>query len=270
MIYFLVKKLDLTQRARRQTGVYPLVYSFDRNRLNDIPSYFRDYYQSFIDSLIKQYHVDESILDYNLYRFSQCFKIFADEFIRYHQYPSEKFLLDDKQKRYAFEFYLQIDGIENVLLKYSSFFFLFVSFLVDLFFMKTCSFRQAIPRSLNDGGLFCIQEPHSQYGFSPCDHCSLCGPRYNLSCREKLGPMIEFGITDAFVFNNGYKTLLNCPADCQTRNLIYVMTCPCGKFEYIGETSQRLNDRLRCKSFVMIFFHLSIYVYINSSSTTFQ
>ncbi len=124
--------------------------------------------------------------------------------------------------------------------------------------MKTCSFRQAIPRSL-DEGLFCINEPDSQYGLSACNNCSLCVPRYNLNCREQLGPMIRFGHKHRFSFYNGYQTMLNCPAYCHTSNLIYVMVCPCRRFEYIGETSQRLNDRLRFQFFPFIVF---IHIYI--------
>lgn len=121
--------------------------------------------------------------------------------------------------------------------------------------MKTCSFRQAKRRSLNEG-LFCVDEPYAQYSFLPCNKCSLCIPRYHLSCREKLGSMIRFNLIQPFTFSNGYKILLNCPVNCQTRNLIYVMICPCRKFEYIGETSQRLSDRLRCKFIVFLLLFL--------------
>ncbi len=107
----LVHKLDSEQRARRQPGVYPLIYSIDRTKLFDIPSYFRNYYQSFMNSLIFQFNVDEAILDYNLYRFTECFQMFANDFIRRHRYSPEQFVLSDKQKQYAFEFYLQIDGM---------------------------------------------------------------------------------------------------------------------------------------------------------------
>ena len=76
----LVHKLDSEQRARRQSGVYPLMYSVDRNDSNfDIPSYFRHFYQSFMNSLVCQFNVDEAILDYNLYRFSECFQLLANQ-----------------------------------------------------------------------------------------------------------------------------------------------------------------------------------------------
>lgn len=126
--------------------------------------------------------------------------------------------------------------------------------------MKTCSFRGAQPRSRHEN-LFCVNEPSSPYCFSPCNHCSLCIPRYNLSCRERLGPMIQFGQTNGYTFVNGYKTLLNCPVNCETNNLIYVLTCPCGQYEYIGETSQRLIDRLRCNYDFSYF--LTLYIYEN-------
>ncbi|CAF4670279.1 unnamed protein product, partial [Rotaria magnacalcarata] len=31
---------------------------------------------------------------------------------------------------------------------------------------------------------------------------------------------------------------------CHTQNIIYVLTCPCGKFDYVGATTQSLHDRL--------------------------
>jgi len=116
-------------------------------------------------------------------------------------------------------------------------------FLVDLFFMKTCSFRSAKPRSV-DEGLFCIDEPDSRYGLLPCNDCSLCLPSPDLASQQSK---IRFGPQETFRFMNGYETILNCSANCQTRNIIYAMVCPCNNAEYIGETSQRLNDRLWCK-----------------------
>ena len=111
--------------------------------------------------------------------------------------------------------------------------------------MKTCSFRNAKPRSV-DEGLFCIDEPDTSYGLSPCNNCSLCVPPHTISRRPQQ-QTIRFGPDQRLRFINGYQTILNCPADCQTRFIIYTMMCPCGEAEYIGETSQRLGDRLWCK-----------------------
>ncbi len=140
--------------------------------------------------------------------------------------------------------------------------------------MKTCSFRHAIQRSI-DEGLFCINEPDKRYSLSPCNNCPLCVPPYDLARRQRTEPPIRFGPNQTFQFCNGYQTILNCPADCQTRNIIYVMTCPCGKFEYIGETSQRLGDRLWCEFFLFFFFWFVFY-FLNyhypplRSSSTFE
>jgi hypothetical protein len=109
--------------------------------------------------------------------------------------------------------------------------------------MKTCSFRSAKSRSA-DEGLFCIDEPDSRYGLLPCNNCSLCVPSPDLACRQ---PNVRSGPHQTFRFMNGYETILNCSANCQTRNIIYAMICPCNNAEYIGETGQRLTDRLWCK-----------------------
>jgi hypothetical protein len=159
-----------------------------------------------------------------------------------YKYNAEKFELNEKQKKYAFEFYLQIDGVYSC--SSNDDLICSLNILADLFFMKTCSFRNALPRS-EDEGLFCIDEPDSRYGLSPCNNCSLCVPSSDDTRRQH--PTIRFGPSQKFLFVNSYQTILNCPANCQTRAIIYVMVCPCGEFEYIGETSQRLGDRLWCK-----------------------
>lgn len=89
------------------------MYAVDREQFHT-PSFFRHYYQPFMNSLIYQFNVDEAILDYNLYRFSECFQAFADDFVRRHKYSVEQFALSNKQKQYAFEFYLQIDGLLSI------------------------------------------------------------------------------------------------------------------------------------------------------------
>ncbi len=110
--------------------------------------------------------------------------------------------------------------------------------------MKTCSFRNAKPRS-TDEGLFCREEPDARYPLLPCNNCALCVPPYDVTRRQQ--PAMRFGPSERHRFVNGYQTILNCPADCQTRNIVYVMACPCGEYEYIGETGQRIGDRLKCK-----------------------
>jgi len=122
--------------------------------------------------------------------------------------------------------------------------------------MKTCSFRQAKPRSF-DEGLFCIDEPDMQYNLTACDNCPLCVPPYDNNRRQQQTPFIQFGSNQTYQFLNGYQTILNCPAYCHSQNIIYVMTCPCGQYEYIGETSLPLVDRLWCKSLSSYFIYRS-------------
>ena len=117
--------------------------------------------------------------------------------------------------------------------------------------MKTCSFRQAKPRSF-DEGLFCIDEPDMQYNLTACDNCPLCVPPYDNSRQQQQTTFIQFGPNQTYRFLNGYQTILNCPAYCHSKNIIYVMACPCGQYEYIGETSLALVDRLWCKSFLFL------------------
>jgi hypothetical protein len=121
--------------------------------------------------------------------------------------------------------------------------------------MKTCSFRGAQPRVHNEG-VFCNEEPVIRFGLSPCNNCPLCVPHYDITRRQQ--PTIRFGPCQKYRFINGYQTILNCPADCNTRNIIYTMSCPCGEYEYIGETSQRVGDRLWCKSFFIVTSFVSI------------
>ncbi|CAF4870689.1 unnamed protein product, partial [Rotaria socialis] len=125
----------------------------------------------------------------------------------------------------ALEFYLQID--------------------IDLFYMKTCSYRGAQPDIDVPKGLFCIHESQAQYSIIACQQrsCCLCYPSYRLTYRS-YQPIIQFGSNQRHSFINGYRSILNCPATCTTKNIIYVLTCPCNKFDYIGETSVPLANRL--------------------------
>ncbi|CAF1164515.1 unnamed protein product [Adineta ricciae] len=231
-------KLSEEQLACRTSGHYPLIYTLESSYF-DIPSYFRNDYQEYISSLIYKYNIDEPILDYNLARFKQCYDTFIDDYCYHHSCSPEHFELNTKQKNYAVEFYLQMD--------------------VDLFFMKTCSYRSATVRSDHEG-LYCMDEPEARYGLLPCNKCSLCRQSTCLTLVQSSSssssppppppppPLtttaVQFGPKQRYRFMNHYETILNCPATCQTRNIIYVLTCSCRTAEYIGETSQRLSDRL--------------------------
>ncbi|CAF5153225.1 unnamed protein product [Rotaria sp. Silwood1] len=130
--------------------------------------------------------------------------------------------LEEKEYPVALEFFLQFD--------------------VNMFYMKTCSFRHARPRTFNEG-LFCLQEPEARYELVACGNCALCYPQYDMTYRLKKS-VIEFNQAHQHTFLNGYQAILNCSASCHTSNIIYALTCPCGKFEYIGTTANTLHDRL--------------------------
>ena len=123
--------------------------------------------------------------------------------------------------------------------------------------MKTCTYRNAQPRSV-DEGLFCIDEPDVRYGLIPCGNRSLCTPQYDVDRRGQ--PSIYFGPNQEYYFLNGYRTILNCNATCRTKNMIYVLKCPCDQFEYIGETSLVLSERLFCKFLYNSYMHIHIFM----------
>jgi hypothetical protein len=112
-----------------------------------------------------------------------------------------------------------------------------------MFYMKTCSFRLARPRASNEG-LFCLQEPEARYELSACGNCGLCHPQYDRKYRSRKS-IVEFSSTHQYTFLNGYQSILNCSAECHTRNIIYALICPCKKVEYVGATMLSLHDRLQ-------------------------
>ncbi|CAF4597973.1 unnamed protein product, partial [Rotaria sp. Silwood2] len=194
------------------------------NNDTTIPSFLREKYHLYFDDLLERLKVDISILDYNYTRLNQYMRMLAYEQIRvFNLRPNEIQRIDEKEYPVALEFFLQFD--------------------VNMFYMKTCSFRYARPRTLNEG-LFCLQEPEARYELSACGNCGLCYPQYDMTYRTKKS-IVEFSQAHKHTFVNGYQTILNSSASCHTRNIIYALTCPCGKFEYIGTTANTLHDRLR-------------------------
>ena len=109
---------------------------------------------------------------------------------------------------------------------------------VDLFYMKTCAFRHAQPVQPH---LFCVDEPQARYGVSACREraCPCCSPRRD----EHFTPM-PFASNQIHRFVNGYHAILNAPAACTTKHLIYTLACRCGQADYIGYTSASFRDCL--------------------------
>lgn len=78
--------------------------------------------------------------------------------------------------------------------------------------MKTCSYRHARPRTLNEG-LFCLQQPEARYELAACGNCGLCYPQYDMTYRLKKS-IVEFSQAHQHTFINGYQAILNCSAVC--------------------------------------------------------
>ncbi|CAF3153835.1 unnamed protein product [Rotaria socialis] len=172
--------------------------------------------------LSRLWNISVEILEFNFTRLKTfANRLAIDRMQRFSTSWYQEYLHDDEYS-IALEFYLQIDK--------------------DLFYMKTCSYRGA--QSIHDNlhkSIFCSNEPQARYGIIPCHQrsCYLCYPSYRTH-----QPIVPFEIHQQHIFINGYRSILNCPATCTTKNIIYVLTCPCNKVDYIGETSLSLADRL--------------------------
>ncbi|CAF4052343.1 unnamed protein product [Adineta steineri] len=216
-------QLSQADRIRRHSSAFKPAFNI-LNLDPTIPSFLREKYQFFYGDLIERLKVDITLLDFNYTRLEKYMKALIDQHIRvFDLRPYEIQRIDEKEYPLALEFFLQFD--------------------VNMFYMKTCSFRFARPRSLNEG-LFCLQEPEARYELAACGNCGLCYPQYDMIHRSK-NFVVEFSQAHRHTFVNGYNAILNCSASCHTQNIIYTLTCPCGKVDYVGTTMQSLYDRLQ-------------------------
>ncbi|CAF1406327.1 unnamed protein product [Rotaria sordida] len=223
--------LTSNEIARRQNGAY----TSDALMLMNMYKYGDDIFslsEEDVEKLARHLKVGKSIITFNADRFHSicCTLLALHELFRRNilcmpdralQEPA----FNSKQMAIALEFYLQID--------------------VDLFYMKTCSFRGAQPRS-DVEGLFCSKdEPQANYSMIPCQNpsCTCCHP-INNEKKTQPWPVVNFASSSMHQFINGYTTYLNCPATCNTTNIIYTMTCPCGQYDYIDSTAETLADAM--------------------------
>ncbi|CAF4742524.1 unnamed protein product, partial [Rotaria socialis] len=205
--------------------------------LNNLDNYHEPFGLSSIDinELSTRLQVKESIirgnadrLDSICHRLLELHEHFRRETLVRPAVALDEPTLNSKQMSIVLEFFLQID--------------------VDVFFMKTCRFRGAEPYPSTQG-LFCNDEsPKARYSMTPCHTigCRCCvSLRYeNEASSPSLLPPIDFEHSSSHCFANGYTTYLNCPATCTTSNIVYVMTCACGLYEFIDSTSGTLGDAL--------------------------
>ena len=94
---------------------------------------------------------------------------------------------------------------------------------MDLFFLKTCNFRDAQPRLIHQEkeGLLCQLEPMARYGTRPCNNtrCILCEKERKKTSQLKNDTTTttimvgaDFTQQQIHCFLNTYQAILNCPA----------------------------------------------------------
>ncbi|CAF1450890.1 unnamed protein product [Adineta steineri] len=209
--------LTREQYERRQMNAY--VHSFELltsdaiEKHENYPSYMLTMYKNLYVQLSKKWSIDKTLLDCNLGRLQKCAMMKGF----YFSYPDLPFVL---------EFFLQMD--------------------VDVFHLKTCTFRRGQPRVFIDThgqqsfeGIFTIDEQsiEGRYGLRPC-HQNNC-----LCCQNQLGT-IQFNPKQIHTFLNQYQAILNCPVVCSTSNIIYALTCVCGQKDYVAHTNLSFVDCL--------------------------
>ena len=92
-------------------------------------------------------------------------------------------------------------------------------FVVDMFYLKTCSFNGVKPRLFDNRfheGLFCIEMPQPQYAITPCNqrHCLLCHSPYlcHFMTDRQQALVVPFSNPHIHRFVNQYDAILHCPA----------------------------------------------------------
>lgn len=175
--------LSYEQYERRQSNWYSTAFELHARHAQPTDSYLLMLFEELYGKLSQHWRIDIAVLDYNLARLRQLEVKHA-----FH------FSLTDLPV--ALEFYLQMD--------------------VDMFHLKTCSFRQA---HLTDDGIFAGDQRTVEgcYAFSPCSK------RHCLYCRQSVS--IRFHSKHTHAFLNQYWAILNCPA-VRTLALAIVATCP--------------------------------------------
>ena len=207
-LYVAGHQLTPEEGARRCSRAFrPAFDAIDHD--STVTSFLRDKYQLFFGDLIERLKVDMTILDFNYTRLNTYMRLFMDEQMRLFKLrPSDVQLIHESEYPLALEFFLQFDGRAPHLTMGSS--HSRRCLLVNLFYLKTCSFRFARPRTMSEG-LFCAQEPEARYELASCGNCGLCHPQYDRSHRTNKS-VVEFSEAHQHTFLNGYRAILNCSA----------------------------------------------------------
>jgi hypothetical protein len=201
------------ERQRRLSKAYPNAFDLKPN-LSVLAyfdgkekemSFFYTLYEIYLGRYSRGWNVDMAILDFNLVRLHKC----LDNVLTMMNIESTVIPFSLDEWSVALEFYLQID--------------------VDIFYMKTCSFRGADlyedlpkhPDYYDKQYLFCENIPKANFGMLPCNReiCLCCHPRDDLTHRQ-IQPAVHFSTNYIHRFVNKYEAILNCPA-VSVRNILY-------------------------------------------------
>ena len=206
---------------RRQHGSYTLQTTSTMSTYNY--SSIDEFHLSYDDAqeMAQRLQVDMPVIIFNAIRLrGHCHNLLSlHEYYRRNVLKQPDMIISEpvlssKQMVLTLEFYLQMDGklffsrniIPFIMNK-------FICILVDLFYMKTCSYGGAQPRSDLEG-LFCgADEPEARYSMDPCGNlfCLCCYPSNRLK-KTQSWPVVDFESSSTHRFTNGYTTYLNCPA----------------------------------------------------------
>lgn len=177
----------------RRHGYFQSPVQYRRILSQDNESFFNRIYRTIYEDLGQRLHVDKALIDYNLTRLDEAMS--RIEINRLQQYYTVEQLKTARDRLMHFD-------IEQYALALE----IFLQFDVDLFYMKTCSYRHVQPATSTYEGLFCRQyEPRAIHSFQPCqrhEHCRTCS----------AGSLVRFSLQHEHRFRTGYRTILNCPA----------------------------------------------------------
>lgn len=195
------QELTVEQRRRRDChSFHPPFAVIDQSVDSAVRPFFVYVYRQMYGDLARRLQLDNAIIDYNYERLHEYINIMTQERIRHGLLPvtivgSEQLRIDEYPL--ALEFFLKIDD--------------------RVFFMKTCSFRDALPSLYNHRGIFCVHPPQAYYGMTICrmPACRLCYPKEEIIIGARQGqPVVQFSSGQTHRFVNGYEAILNAPAVC--------------------------------------------------------
>ncbi|CAF1581337.1 unnamed protein product [Rotaria sordida] len=245
-------QLSTIESTQRSSGIYlhPLNMSLESKKT--ISSYIHDRVEQLFGKISRLYQIDIAILNYNLSRLINIIQIFISN---YRLYERSMVLFDHHFQLSHHDQYVRMLNEQELLILLE--FFLQID--VDIFYMKVCTFHAIVNGDKvhhhhhhpNQTQLFSNEEIfYTKYDFNPCrcPHCILCSSIDKTSdTYSNLSNLVLFSNGDGhqYQFLNNYLAILNQSANCKTENIVYVLKCMCGEYEYIGSTRYTLHDVLQ-------------------------